>query len=123
MFLEAPMFEVVQFSEMCRNLYFCTTDYSPALFAIVNAGLAHLFAEGAFTKEGSTADDWQRYASICGLNFELTMENINIFIAPSLESCQALICGVGVPCSCKTILMIIRLIMHVNWLKRPFANG
>ncbi|RDW69777.1 hypothetical protein BP6252_08797 [Coleophoma cylindrospora] len=98
MFLEAPMFEVTQFSEMCKNLYFCTTDYSPALFTIVNAGLAHLFAQGAFEKEGSAATEWQRYAYICGLNFELTMENLTIFLAPSLESCQALICGAYYAC-------------------------
>ena len=34
------------FSSLCRNVYFPTDDVSPAMWAIVNAGLYNLFMEG-----------------------------------------------------------------------------
>jgi hypothetical protein len=90
-FLEMPVILLSDFTEMCRTLYFCTSGYSPALFAIVNAGLYYLFEEKLATSK--TADD-ERYASMCRSNFALLLESFHLVMAPSLEACQALILGV-----------------------------
>jgi hypothetical protein len=93
-FLEMPVVLLSDFTEMCRTLYFCTSGYSLALFAIVNAGLYYLFEEKL--ESAKTADDG-RYASMCRSNFALVLESFHLVVAPSLEACQALILGVQAP--------------------------
>jgi len=90
-FIEMPVILLSDFTEMCRTLYFCTSGYSPALFAIVNAGLYYLFEDKQ--PNVKTADD-ARYASMCRSNFALLLESFHLIMAPSLEACQALILGV-----------------------------
>jgi len=94
MFFEWPIIEQSDFTEKCRNLYFCTTGYSPAHFAIVNSGLYYLFMERSLSLSGHDASEAQRYASMCRYNFEQTLEKLHLLISPSLEACQALILGV-----------------------------
>ena len=79
------------FTEMCQTVYFHTTGYSPALFAVVNAGLFWLFKEQA---EVSKSAHDRHYASMCGNNFMLSLESFHLTVAPSLHACQALILGV-----------------------------
>lgn len=94
MFLEWPIFSEDDFTEKCRNLYFCTTGYSPAHFVIVNSGLYFLFAEQSDTAPDHEAAELRRYASMCRSNFERALEKLHLLITPTLEACQALIFGV-----------------------------
>ncbi|OBT48994.1 hypothetical protein VE00_00048 [Pseudogymnoascus sp. WSF 3629] len=93
MFLEWPILSEADFTEKCRNLYFCTTGYSPAHFIIVNSGLYFLFAEQSDTAPEHKAAELRRYSSLCRSNFERALEKLHLLITPSLEACQALILG------------------------------
>ncbi|KFY26996.1 hypothetical protein V493_03750 [Pseudogymnoascus sp. VKM F-4281 (FW-2241)] len=93
MFIEWPVFSEADFTEKCRNLYFCTTGYSPAHFIIVNTGLYFLFAERSETAPENKAAELLRYSSMCRTNFERALEKLHLLIAPSLETCQALTLG------------------------------
>lgn len=94
MFLEWPIIEQSNFTEKCRQVYFCTIDVSPARLIIVNLGLYYLFMEHSFSLSGNDASEARRYASLCRYNFERTIEKVHLLIAPSLEACQALLLGV-----------------------------
>ncbi|KFZ19761.1 hypothetical protein V502_03482 [Pseudogymnoascus sp. VKM F-4520 (FW-2644)] len=93
MFVEWPIFSEDDFTEKCRNLYFCTTGYSPAHFIIVNSGLYFLFAEQSDTAPEHKAAELRRYSSMCRSNFERALEKLHLLITPSLEACQALLLG------------------------------
>ncbi|KAH8651600.1 hypothetical protein BGZ60DRAFT_549870 [Tricladium varicosporioides] len=93
MFVEWPIIEQADFTEKCRDLYFCTTRYSPAHFIIVNAGLYYLFTEMSYTIEGHKAAEYLRCALMCRSNLEQSLEKLSLFVAPSLEACQALLFG------------------------------
>ncbi|OBT60808.1 hypothetical protein VE03_09795 [Pseudogymnoascus sp. 23342-1-I1] len=93
MFLEWPIFSEDDFTDKCRNLYFCTTGYSPAHFIIVNSGLYFLFAEQSDTAPEHKVAELRRYASICRSNFLRALEKLHLLITPSLEACQALLLG------------------------------
>lgn len=97
MFIEWPIFSEADFTEKCRNLYFCTSGYSPAHFIIVNTGLYFLFAERSETVPENKAAELLRYSSMCRINFERALEKLHLLIAPSLETCQALTLGVFGP--------------------------
>ncbi|KAL3420027.1 fungal specific transcription factor domain-containing protein [Phlyctema vagabunda] len=93
LFLEAPLIEWPDFAEMCRNLWFCTTEYSPGHFVVVNGGLHAVFSEYSHTLPQDDAITFRRYADMCRLNFELALENFNLCVAPTIETCQALLYG------------------------------
>lgn len=76
---------------MCQTVYFYSTGYSPALFAVMNYGLFHLFRE---RWEVSKFADEERYITMCRNNFRLVVESFHLTLAPSLHACQALVLGV-----------------------------
>lgn len=94
MYLEWPIIDQADFTEKCRDLYFCTTGYSPAQFIIVNIGLYYMFREQSFTLGEPEAAEYRRCSSMCRTNFEQSLERLHLLIAPSLEACQALVFGV-----------------------------
>lgn len=123
MFIEWPIFSEADFTEKCRNLYFCTTGYSPAHFIIVNSGLYFLFAEQSDIAPEHKAAELRRYSSLCRSNFERALEKLHLLITPSLEACQALILGVFSPFYFKyqTYTNICRHFLQPSSRSHPFV--
>ncbi|KAG9254053.1 uncharacterized protein F5Z01DRAFT_622611 [Emericellopsis atlantica] len=82
------------FSSLCRNVYFPTDDVTPAMWAIVNAGLYNLFME-----EYSLADDvakrdmYHEYGLVAQANQETFLANLPLFQSAKVENVQALVFG------------------------------
>lgn len=86
-----------EFTEKCRGVYFCTEDYSPATFIMVNCGLCNLFLELSFTVRSSqTKEAYQKYLQICKYNVESALAGLNLLLPATKDNIQALTLGVSI---------------------------
>lgn len=86
------------FIEKCREVCFCTDDYSDATFIVANFGLYNVFIElGVLDKEQATRDKYQHYVRLCKANLEAALANLNILMPANYESIVALTLGVRSP--------------------------
>ena len=84
------------FIEKCREVYFCTDDFSEATFIVTNVGLYNIFIELAYVEHQSDIrDEYQGYVQMCKENLEATLANLNILMPANLESIVALALGVS----------------------------
>ncbi|KAI0378568.1 hypothetical protein F5Y04DRAFT_147304 [Hypomontagnella monticulosa] len=86
---------VDNFINYCREVYFCTNDYSEAVFIIVNAILYYLFFDRE-TRSTNTeeADRYRGYRDQCRDNLETALSYLNILLPVRLEYLHALTLGV-----------------------------
>jgi hypothetical protein len=86
------------FIEKCREVYFCTEEYSDAAFIIANFGLYSIFYELHLTeKNDSIGQECQDYIEMCRDNLEVALANLNILMPATQESINALAVGVSSP--------------------------
>ena len=84
-----------EFTEKCREVYFCTEAYSPATFIIVNCGLYNLFLELSFTaKDCLIEENYQAYLRLCKYNTETALASLKLLVLATKEIIQALTLGV-----------------------------
>ncbi|KAG5297629.1 fungal specific transcription factor domain-containing protein [Histoplasma ohiense] len=114
--LNLPFLDLPTITKFCKDLYFCTEEYTTAHFAIVNCSLCYMFDELHYFLPGShhqvdnlrrheqqappppplaslTAEDFAHYASMCRSNFETAINTFDLFLQPSYENTQALALG------------------------------
>lgn len=91
-----PSLTVEYFIEKCREVYFCTDDYTEATFIVVNFGLYSVFVElSVVAKDAASREETQRYVQLCKDNLETALANLNILMPATIESIMALSLGVG----------------------------
>ncbi|KAJ5134540.1 transcriptional regulator family: Fungal Specific TF [Penicillium atrosanguineum] len=89
-----PFFTVDYFIDRCREVYFCTDDYSDATFITANAGLYNVFAElGFLEKDFDEKEKYQHYLRLCKFNLEAALANLNILMPANFDSIVALTVG------------------------------
>ncbi|KAJ5573733.1 transcriptional regulator family: Fungal Specific TF [Penicillium hispanicum] len=89
-----PFFSVDYFIGKCREVYFCTDEYSDATFIVTNVGLYNVFIElGYAQKETPLRDEYQQYVQMCKDNLEACLANLSILMPASMESIVALALG------------------------------
>lgn len=87
---------VEYFTEKCREVYFCTEDYSDATFVTVNAGLYNVFIELEFPeKDPAELEKYQHYTRLCKYNLEAALANLNILMPATYDTIVALTVGVS----------------------------
>ncbi|KAK2798274.1 hypothetical protein FQN49_008976, partial [Arthroderma sp. PD_2] len=90
-FLTLPMISTAQFTQMCKDLYFCTEEYSSGRFASVNAILGNLFKEFAYrSKDDPATAKFKEYSDLCIGNFTTVISSFDLFTEPSLDNVMAL---------------------------------
>lgn len=90
-----PFFTVDYFMEKCREVYFCTDDYSDATFIVVNAGLYNVFIELGYPEtDPAEKEKYQHYIRLCKFNLEAALANLNILMPATFDSIVALTVGV-----------------------------
>lgn len=112
------------FIEKCRDIYFCTDNYSPATFIIVNCGLYNLFLELGFTaKDCLTEENYQAYLRLCKYNTEIALAGLKLLLLATKETIQALTLGVSThisPLLISTVLTVFLMqAMHAIEVSRP----
>lgn len=91
-----PFLGVDYFIEKCREVYFCTEDFSDAAFIITNFCLYSIFFELVVTKSGgSFGEECQDHIDICRDNLEAALASLNILMPATQESILALAVGVS----------------------------
>lgn len=91
-----PFLGVDYFIEKCREVYFCTEDYSDATFIISNFCLYSVFYElGLAKKNDPIGEECQNYIELCRKNLEAALANLSILIPATQESIMALALGVS----------------------------
>ncbi|EGE85702.2 fungal specific transcription factor domain-containing protein [Blastomyces dermatitidis ATCC 18188] len=111
--LNLPFLDLPAITKFCKDLYFCTEEYSAAHFAIVNCTLCYMFEELHYFLPGShhRDDNLRRheqqvppppeltslmpsglahYSNMCRSNFETALNTFDLFLQPSYENTQAL---------------------------------
>ncbi|KAK2769664.1 hypothetical protein FQN53_005953 [Emmonsiellopsis sp. PD_33] len=94
--LTIPFLDIPTITQLCKDLYFCTEEYSIALFAIVNCVLSYLFEECgciASNHDPSLAASFRDYFLMCRRNFETAVNCFDLFMEPSCENIMALALG------------------------------
>ncbi|KAF3492001.1 fungal specific transcription factor domain-containing protein [Arthroderma uncinatum] len=90
-FLTLPVMDTSRFTQMCKDLYFCTEEYSSGRFGSVNAILAHIFKEFAFRfKDDPATTKFQEYSDLCMTNFIAVISSFDIFTEPTVDNLMAL---------------------------------
>ncbi|KAI1928138.1 hypothetical protein LOZ66_005313 [Ophidiomyces ophidiicola] len=93
-FLTLPLMDLPYFTQLCKDLYFCTEEYSSAQFATVNCILSYLFREYTYYGENdSLKDKFEEYSDLCKLNFETVISTFDLFVEPSYDNILALALG------------------------------
>ena len=81
---------------MCKDVYFCTEEYSPGHFAVVCCLLGYLFGEQSlFEENDEIRAKLSGYYTICISNFETVMDTFNLFMEPNFTNALALTLGVS----------------------------
>ncbi|KAJ5775203.1 uncharacterized protein N7511_000214 [Penicillium nucicola] len=89
-----PFLSVGYFTEKCREVYFCTDEYSDAAFVISNFGIYSIFYEFGYTDPDPNArDEYLSHIEMCRNNLETALANLNILMPATQESIKALIVG------------------------------
>ncbi|KKZ62349.1 hypothetical protein EMCG_03235 [[Emmonsia] crescens] len=111
--LNLPFLNLPVITKFCKDLYFCTEEYTTAHFAIVNCTLCYIFEELQYFLPGSqyqdnlgshehqapppppllvtlTPADLAHYANMSRSNFETALNTFDLFLQPSYENIQAL---------------------------------
>ena len=102
-----PFFDVDLFVEKCREVYFCTDDYSDATFIVANIGLYNVFIELEFgEKEPASREEYHHYVQMCKENLEAGLANLNILMPATMESIIALCLGVSNYASCVFLVLM-----------------
>ncbi|EFQ98853.1 fungal specific transcription factor domain-containing protein [Nannizzia gypsea CBS 118893] len=90
-FLTLPVMNITRFTQMCKDLYFCTEEYSSGRFASVNSILGHLFKEISFRfKDDPATAKFNEYSELCMSNFTVVISSFDMFTEPSLDNLMAL---------------------------------
>jgi hypothetical protein len=92
-FIDVPVIEETEFSELCQNVYFAVNDYSIAVWSIVNTGLFYLFLnleQSHYAHVGVTSAELEAYTTLLSANIEAAIQSLRLCQEPSLEACQAL---------------------------------
>ncbi|EER26066.1 Fungal specific transcription factor, putative [Coccidioides posadasii C735 delta SOWgp] len=93
-FLTVPMLDLPSFTQLCKDLYFCTDEYSSAQFATVNCALSYLFKEYTYYgPNGTLKDKFNEYSDMCRLNFETIISSFDLFVEPNYDNILALAFG------------------------------
>lgn len=91
-----PFLTVEYFIEKCREVYFCTDDYTEATFIVANLGLFSVFVELSMVeKDAASREETQHYVQLCKDNVETALANLNILMPATIESVMALALGVS----------------------------
>lgn len=87
---------VEDLTEKCREVYFCTDDYSHATFITVNGALYNLFLEFSIIAKGNiTKETYLSYLYLCRYNMEVALASLNLLLPATKENIEALILGVS----------------------------
>jgi hypothetical protein len=91
-----PFLRVDYFTEKCREVYFCTDDYSDAAYVISNFGIYSIFYElGSTDPDPNLREEYLSYIETCRNNLETALANLNILMPATQESIKALAVGVS----------------------------
>lgn len=84
------------FTKMCRDIYFCTEEYSPSHFAVVNCILGYLLGMCSLSQDNDEARaKFAGYYTLCISNFETVIDSFNLCMEPSFKNVLALALGVS----------------------------
>lgn len=92
-FIDVPVIDEHEFSELCQKVYFAINDYSLSAWAIVNTGLFYLFfdlKEHNYSQVGVTSSDIQANSRLLSANLDAAIQSLRLCQDPSIEGCQAL---------------------------------
>ncbi|KAF9885406.1 hypothetical protein FE257_012928 [Aspergillus nanangensis] len=80
--------------EKCQQVFFATEDYSDATFIIVNGGLYFVFSEFMLrARNYESREAFQKHISLCRVNMETALANLNPLMPANNESIEALLLG------------------------------
>lgn len=83
------------FIDKCREVYFCTDDYSDSTFIVTNMCLYNIFLECGFNeKNNTTRDEYLHYSRMCRGNLETALAGLNMLMPATNDSIMALAIGV-----------------------------
>ncbi|KAJ5317981.1 hypothetical protein N7508_002489 [Penicillium antarcticum] len=89
-----PFLRVDYFTEKCREVYFCTDEFSDAAFVISNFGIYSIFYEfGCTDADPNAREEYLSYIEMCRNNLETALANLNILMPATQESIKALAVG------------------------------
>ncbi|KAI1323091.1 hypothetical protein F5Y16DRAFT_384640 [Xylariaceae sp. FL0255] len=97
-FIAVPIFEEVEFTNMCRDVYFATEPVSLWKWIGVNVGLYELFLglnnnkndDDVHARLGTSPDALERHCEMIKANVDAAMQSLRLCSEPSWESCRAL---------------------------------
>ena len=92
---------VQDFSDLCKEVFFATEEYSEATFIIVNTGLYFMFSElAAGCDDTKTRKVYKRYCDLSQSNVETCLAQLNLFQPAKVEIIEALLTAVSSGRSC-----------------------
>lgn len=87
--------DVNNFTNRCRQLYFCTddSDFSLSLFIIVNTGLMYLFFENSITAPAGSPEkaSLEQCCKMCQTNVEAAIAHLPLLMPATLDNVEALL--------------------------------
>ena len=85
-----------EFSDLCKEVYFATEEYSEATFVIVNTGLYFIFSElAAGCDDTKTRKSYNWYCELSQINLETCLAQLHLFQPPKTEIIEALLMAVS----------------------------
>ncbi|RYP60823.1 hypothetical protein DL771_010355 [Monosporascus sp. 5C6A] len=92
-FVDVPLFQEDEFTDMCRGVYFATEPISIWTWVCVNVGLYFLFlglSEVNCRRIGTTVEAIRSHSRVLMANAETALQSLRLCSEPSAESCRAL---------------------------------
>ena len=98
LFIDIPVIDVQEVTELCQQVYFAVQDYSIFTWATVNVCLFYLFIDlkgHHYAQVGVTDEDVQAYLATLAANINAVIPSLRLCQEPKLEACQAFDLMVG----------------------------
>ncbi|KAI5924816.1 hypothetical protein F4810DRAFT_700572 [Camillea tinctor] len=92
-FVDVPLFDEAEFTNLCRDVYFATEPISLWTWISVDVGLYYLFFgvnEDDCRWMGTTIEAMRSHGKMLKANAEAAMQSLRLCSEPSTESCRAL---------------------------------
>ncbi|KAK7754301.1 hypothetical protein SLS62_003594 [Diatrype stigma] len=92
-FVDVPLIQEDEFSDMCRDVYFATRPVSLPVWICVNAGLYFLFIDigrASCARMGVAVEDMRSHVHVLAANAEAALQSLRLCSEPSVASCRAL---------------------------------
>ncbi|RYP15342.1 hypothetical protein DL765_005776 [Monosporascus sp. GIB2] len=92
-FVDVPLFQEDEFTDMCRGVYFATERISIWVWICVNVGLYFLFlgvSDVNCRRTGTSVEAMRSHGRVLMANAETALQSLRLCSEPSAESCRAL---------------------------------